>query len=701
MPAKEENRERRWLWPMLASLLFSFTLCVFGPIEMYMGNAEEFWFGWKDFLPGTALAFAGVFSVLFGLCMALGGKGRKAACGLIFGLAVMLYAQGNFLNPGYGVMDGSPIDWSAYAGYAVWNTALWVVAPAGCLALALWKPKSFSAVSQFLCGALVAMQVISLGTILLTGQPKEAEASGELCFSKEGEFTLSAKENIVFFILDTVDTSTAEWMMEENPALFEPLDGFVMYPNAVCGYPVTKYALPFLLTGEHYLFEQSYGAYLTESWERERFFHGLHDRGYEVNLFTESAFVTPGMEGIVQNLAKVPPVAANQPALWLKLYQMVGFRYAPHVLKPALWFHTGELEQLRGVDDGTVYVPDDARFLRELRERGVSCTGEAPRFTMYHLEGEHVPFDLKADGTRAQKGETVTMMEQLCTVFGGVFRILNEMKDQGVYDGATIVITADHGNITRDHSPMLMIKGPGETGALRKNSVIAAQEDLHQTMATAAGIGLELPYGADLLRLDESVEREATHYNFRWADGDVFYEYAVERDDQGNAAYARTGQEYRPDGAYGVDTPVIALGERIQTGSIEALSPYVDEICTYFQQQAAGGVALNAPWQRFQWQLDENAEYSDLRVTFEVGEVYNPPQRVQVYIGAYLTEEATLDGGEKELSFVIPGDEIDGGLTAFTLRFPDARSEYETSGQPTDYQRRALSVAGFACEAEE
>ena len=210
-----------------------------------------------------------------------------------------------------------------------------------------------------------------------------------------------------------------------------------------------------------------------------------------------------------------------------------------------------------------------------------------------------------------------------------------------------------------------------------------------------------MPYGRTCWLCPEDTGREAVHYNFRWADGDVFTEYQVALDQTGQALYTRTGLQYKPDGIYELETPELAPGATVNTANLPALAPYTDEICAYFQEEKAGGVQLYGPWQHFQWQLPWDAEYTDLLVRFHLAEVANGAQRVQVLSGTDLIDTIGLRAGDSELSFTLPGDFIQDGLVEFTFRFPDAVSPYTLSGgtDTAHYQRPAIRVSGFTTQA--
>ena len=81
---------------------------------------------------------------------------------------------------------------------------------------------------------------------------------------------------------------------------------------------------------------------------------------------------------------------------------------------------------------------------------------------MIHLAGTHAPYTLDRAG-RPAEGES-TYVDQGIGVLNIVAEYLRDLKDSGLYDEATIVVTADHGEwyladeITGPTAPMLMVK---------------------------------------------------------------------------------------------------------------------------------------------------------------------------------------------------------------------------------------------------
>ena len=83
---------------LLSILLLIFTITIFGPIELYYTNHEEFWFTYRDtFLISGLLALVCI-SLLLAVGLLLKGKMRDLYSSLVFAAGAALYIQGNFAN---------------------------------------------------------------------------------------------------------------------------------------------------------------------------------------------------------------------------------------------------------------------------------------------------------------------------------------------------------------------------------------------------------------------------------------------------------------------------------------------------------------------------------------------------------------------------------------------------------------------------
>ena len=130
-PAKPKQPAGGWkkrlVFSAIVSAALTFTLCLFGPLDLFFNNYEEIWFHLQDIIGGLFLV-AGIFFVLTTLVgTLLRGKLHDIYMALMFGGLVGTYVQASFMNKDYGLLNGTSVDWSAYTGYGVVNTVIWLV----------------------------------------------------------------------------------------------------------------------------------------------------------------------------------------------------------------------------------------------------------------------------------------------------------------------------------------------------------------------------------------------------------------------------------------------------------------------------------------------------------------------------------------------------------------------------------------------
>lgn len=178
----------------------------------------------------------------------------------------------------------------------------------------------------------VAVQIITLGTLLLTSD--WVKRDGDFAVTTRGIDTVSAKENIVVFILDTFDEEFFREIQAENPEFLEPLDGFTHFNNATGMYPTTKGALPFILTGLANNNEMPYVDYTKEAFQNATQYDDLISANYDVGIYTESVFFNSEIcKEFVCNLEQTKEEVSSYTSSLSTLYKITAFRYAPHIIK--------------------------------------------------------------------------------------------------------------------------------------------------------------------------------------------------------------------------------------------------------------------------------------------------------------------------------------------------------------------------------
>ena len=157
------------------------------------------------------------------------------------------------------------------------------------------------------------------------------------------------------------------------------------------------------------------------------------------------------------------------------------------------------------------------------------------------MRGPHGPFYLSDDVKYEPTGREATVSSQGRGSLRIVYEYLEQMKELGIYDDATIIITADHGQgyildsdktsgkPDRTSRPIFIVKKPNEQGeAMRISNAPVSQAELIPTILGAVGADGS-DYGRTFEDISENEERERMYV-------DVYSYFTVQYTIHGDAA---------------------------------------------------------------------------------------------------------------------------------------------------------------------
>lgn len=453
---KNGKQSIEWL---LVALLPAVTFFVFGSIDMFFSNQTEFWFSVKDILLPCLAVGVVAAAVGYGILWLTGRKVPKignVVLSLIFSLGLALYIQGNFMVMDYGVLDGKTIQWENYIGYGVLNTAVWLICIAIPLVLLWKKPKWFHGVVKYAALLILAVQVITMGVLFITHPVVE---EGDAVFTSKNEFELSPDENVVVFILDSLDAQYVNSMLEEYPETEISLQDFTYFDNASGICPTTNGSLGFIATGVPYYNQEPYDTYLTEAYCNGPVFQAAEAGGYEVDIYSLPDFAVSLDSGMITNLV-VQNYEISEPVRFSQTwYKLIAFRYVPHFLKQSFWLDSTEVNQYSQITgNDALFSLVNKKFWTDLTG-GLSVTRDTPVLKIYHLAGTHPPLN---QDDNLEPAENPTGAQQTRGCFRIVEGYLDQLRELGLYDSASIVIMADHG-IVLNQCPAILIKRANDT----------------------------------------------------------------------------------------------------------------------------------------------------------------------------------------------------------------------------------------------
>ena len=190
----------------------------------------------------------------------------------------------------------------------------------------------------------------------------------------------------------------------------------------------------------------------------------------------------------------------------------------------------------------SLYELDDAAILKMVREQGLKATdeGEAGAFRFIHLFGPHFPYNVDENGNAVPTNQS-NRERQAKGSMKVVLEYMDQLKKLGLYDQATIIVTADHGVwfLTDDPprspvSPIMLVK-PSKAEAdegERERAVISdmpvSHDDLHPTIIGAMG-GDSGKYGPTFFEISDP--NRIRYYDSTTTAGDLgqrFVEYEID-----------------------------------------------------------------------------------------------------------------------------------------------------------------------------
>ena len=503
------DRSKKYL---MVICFFVFTVCLYGPFSLYFQNAEEFWFTLKDFsvvvLPVSFIALV----TLFLLSIVLPETKKHIWIKLLFGISLAMYIQGNYINISYGsgVLDGSEIVWSDYTTYAVWNTIAWIV----CLIIPFVidiaikrKEDLFYKILTIVSAALIAMQLPAFVSQALSYHPAENK---EFKITTKDIFELSDSDNIIMFILDTMDESYYQEFIDSYPEYTEKLEGFVHYSNASTAGTKTILAIPAMFTGTPFMRESLYSEYLDKVWSKPNAFSVLHDAGYRVDVYGEKMeFSSDAME-YIDNFFQGRDTVGSYFILAKKIYKMDLYKFMPHIAKRFFWYNSAEFEEAKALSQGNEdsivsYKLNDPVFYSNYQKKHFSTENSDKVLQVYHLDGAHQPYVFNEKG---EEESGVTRTQHVAGLFHQIEIMLDELKEKGIYNNATIFIIADHGEIHVGEHPVFLLKEAGATGTYSTSKAPVSYFDIPPYLASLVGEKLDNEYSMDLKTIPEDALRE-------------------------------------------------------------------------------------------------------------------------------------------------------------------------------------------------
>ena len=355
--------------------------------------------------------------------------------GLVVGVAVALYAQGNLIGADYGALDGHVIRWETMRSVAIANSLIWGACVCIPVIAAIICKKIAEVVFRYFVPVFLAY-VALLSVMLIIANVSAADRKKPVGFTLDRLMELSSERNLVVIVLDAFDRAIFDRLLAQDPGLRNRFAGFTYYHNAVSAYCYTNLALPHIVSGYCNADDD------LEVWQLQR--KAYHEApllkmamelGYKIDAYYDiddgpvvDDFSWAGTaDNVIENANRF--VSSNNLKHYGYLYFSSVFRYLPHEMKK-LWC---KLNDLLKEEYSLFSEKGEESLASRLWSESFSLVSEK-KVKFYHCFSIHVPsFSLE----RAREN-----LEMVC-------RFFEKAREVGIYEKTDFFVMADHGSINR------------------------------------------------------------------------------------------------------------------------------------------------------------------------------------------------------------------------------------------------------------
>ncbi|MDE6853121.1 MAG: LTA synthase family protein, partial [Lachnospiraceae bacterium] len=313
------------------------------------------------------------------------------------------------------------------------------------------------------------------------GTTMDLSKKDEYVLTTEGMLEVDDENNVIVFVLDWFDGQIFDWIENEDPAFLKPLSDFTYYKNTTSCYAYTTLSVPYMLSGVKYDNENTQEEWCSNAYTDKSLLWQIDSLGYDIGVYTEYQLLDPSLKDIIVNYSDAERRCRSGYSVRIML-RCAGYKNMPFILKDRFAYSTDDITAL-SIEENEYMTNTDAWIYNDLIQKKLKVEDKKAfkgAFRFLHLKGAHLPIVMN-ENCEALGGDAERTHENWLSQAKGSMRILYEyieqMKQLGVYENATIVITADHGqNIYMDNdrgldlgfkehtsNPILLVKQSGVT----------------------------------------------------------------------------------------------------------------------------------------------------------------------------------------------------------------------------------------------
>lgn len=537
-------KQTKILTSLLAGCGLPLATILLPTLTAYSKMAKELYMGLWEFFPVVIVMFVLVSAILTAVLLFIKSTVRNTIFSLSAGITVAAFLQNALTSASF---EGFPAD-GGWVSDAVWklilNFSMWVTIIAASVWFGiLWnKSNAGRKMLALMMSVALIFQCVAVipGMVSAVNETASAAAGTQKSFlTTENMFEVSKKDNIIVFVVDRFDTKYYDAQVAKDPDAFKDFDGFTYYSDYIAKFPRTYPAISSMLSGVYSDFSMSKGAYFNKVYSQSPFLKDLEKNNYKINVYIPEMYAydnADSFDGRVANASSNSKFSiGDRFIIALGMIERGAYFWLPDMLKSQKVSLVAMNEGVMALKNLTKYELDDVKVYQEFCESGLYTQSRQNNFTFLHLRGCHSPFTMDEECNPVEEN-SVGSYEQTKGTFKFIREYLQQMKDKGLYEDATIVILGDHAALRSDKKlyvePELtafMIKESGKAGTpFAESDVPVSQDNYLASIVKSAGLQVDRGYGTAVSDVKADSSSTRTHYFQTWnADPDVNYTYEI------------------------------------------------------------------------------------------------------------------------------------------------------------------------------
>ena len=658
---------------------------------------------------------------------------------VVFGLSLAICVQLLFANDGLEVLSNNQPSWNNQAVGAILSLHLWGLCLILPSVLRLIDRPMFRRIRFFGSIALTAVLVIGLAVRLLTVNLPPIKV-----VTKDDEFTLSTEDNVVVFMVDSLDAQYVEdYILAEDMRLEVPeeetddveelfelfgedqaeelvaecdvealeeeaeeeiyvldaaishglLDDFTYFDNVVSGGAPSNLSIPSMLTGKAYTLDyESMTDYYEEAYASSTLFRDLKQYGYDVRIYSYLGTLEYADDAEISNIRTDIDFREKSFGTSMKnLSRLTGYYALPYQMKKTVWLPGSDIS-----GNVEIATPNEARysvydpsFYVDFNADGLSFEEDRKCFVVYHLYGAQTPLRMNEECVWAKETET-SLGRQLAGDFRMIYEYVETMKAEGVYDNRTIIIAGNNGALELGQNPAVFIKPRHASGGFTRNSEPRTYKNLRASLVDGILPNAYQTYGYNMFdqpASDDPVLRPfVTNKNY-WSqvfaeNGNWIRKFIITDEAHGVENIVKTVETEPYE--YKLNQWISFCGDEDEVTPdfpVTGLSFNEGNYCWTSGQDITMGFAISKPQKKAIFEMQVDGTITGY-------------QRVNVYVNEKLLYDEVL-GGPATIHVEIPKKVAPDGVFNIVLKLPDATTPMEL-GINDDPRVLSLRVTGCA-----